>query len=247
MSVLERNNVTVSGHGTQPIVFAHGFGCDQHMWRFVAPAFEATHRVVLFDHVGAGRSDLHAFDSTKYGTLDGYAEDVLEICAALDLTGVIFVGHSVSAMIGVLAAAKEPDRFDRLVLVGPSPRYVNEGTTSGDSPARTSRDCWSSSTATTSAGPPRWPRRSWATRTGPRSRRSWRTASAGPTPTSRVISPGSRFSRTIGRIWPGCPSRRSCCSVRTTSSHRRQSASTSTGISPTAAWCSWRRRVTAPT
>ncbi len=127
MSVLERNNVTVSGHGTQPIVFAHGFGCDQHMWRFVAPAFEATHRVVLFDHVGAGRSDLHAFDSTKYGTLNGYAEDVLEICAALDLTDVIFVGHSVSAMIGVLAAAKEPDRFDRLVLVGPSPRYVNEG------------------------------------------------------------------------------------------------------------------------
>ncbi len=127
MSVLERNNVTVSGHGTQPIVFAHGFGCDQHMWRFVAPAFEATHRVVLFDHVGAGRSDLHAFDSTKYGTLNGYAEDVLDICAALDLTDVIFVGHSVSAMIGVLAAAKEPDRFDRLVLVGPSPRYVNEG------------------------------------------------------------------------------------------------------------------------
>ena len=127
MSVLERNNVTVSGRGTQPIVFAHGFGCDQHMWRFVAPAFEATHRVVLFDHVGAGRSDLRAFDRTRYGTLNGYAEDVLEICAALDLTDVVFVGHSVSAMIGVLAAAREPDRFDRLVLVGPSPRYVNDG------------------------------------------------------------------------------------------------------------------------
>ena len=127
MAVLERNNVKVSGSRGQPIVFAHGFGCDQNMWRFVVPAFEPQYRVVLFDHVGAGGSDLRAWNRAKYGSLDGYAGDVLEICAELDLRDVIFVGHSVSAMIGVLAAAREPDRFARLVLVGPSPRYVNDG------------------------------------------------------------------------------------------------------------------------
>ena len=127
MSVLKRNNVKVSGQGVQPIMFAHGFGCDQNMWRFVAPAFEAGYWVVLFDHVGAGRSDLSAYDRAKYGKLDGYAKDVLEICAELDLKNVIFVGHSVSAMIGALAARMEPDRFARLVMVGPSPRYVNDG------------------------------------------------------------------------------------------------------------------------
>src|SRR4051812_4843405 len=97
------------------------------MWRFVAPAFEPDFKVVLFDHVGHGRSDLRAFDRTKYATLHGYADDVLEICSALDLKDAAFVGHSVSAMIGALAAIKEPDRFERLVLVGPSPRYVNDG------------------------------------------------------------------------------------------------------------------------
>ena len=127
MSVLRRNNVTLSGRPDgQPVLFAHGFGCDQHMWRDVAPAFEATHRVVLFDHVGAGRSDPAAFDPDRYGSLQGYAADVLEICAELDLSRVVFVGHSVSAMIGVLAAAERPDLFDRLVLVGPSPRYVDD-------------------------------------------------------------------------------------------------------------------------
>jgi len=127
MDVLARNNVTV--HGPQdapPMLFAHGFGCDQHMWRHVAPAFAADHRVVLFDHVGAGGADPAAWDPERYASLDGYATDVLEICAALDLTGVVFVGHSVSAMIGVLAAGREPDRFAKLVLVGPSPRYVDE-------------------------------------------------------------------------------------------------------------------------
>jgi sigma-B regulation protein RsbQ len=132
MKTTLRNAVTVTGqsHG-QPMVFAHGFGCDQHMWRFVAPAFEDTHKVVLFDHVGAGRSDLSAYDPDRYASLDGYALDVLEIVHDLQLRDVIFVGHSVSAMIGVLAANREPELFDRLVLVGPSPRYIDEGTYRG--------------------------------------------------------------------------------------------------------------------
>ena len=108
------------------MVFAHGFGCDQNMWRFVAPAFEATRRVVVFDYVGFGASDLAAWDEGRYATLDGYARDVLEICAELDLKDVVFVGHSVSAMIGVLAANAEPERFEKLVLVGPSPRYIDD-------------------------------------------------------------------------------------------------------------------------
>ena len=127
MSVLERNAVALLGSGTKPMLFAHGYGCDQHMWRLVAPAFADTHRLVLFDHVGSGRSDLAQYDRAKYSSLRGYAQDVLEICDALDLRHGVFVGHSVSAMIGVLAAIEEPDRFDRLVLVGPSPRYVNDG------------------------------------------------------------------------------------------------------------------------
>lgn len=115
--------------GGQPMVFAHGFGCDQHMWRFVAPRFADRFRVVLFDYVGAGGSDLAAYDPERYETLDGYADDVLAICADLGLDDVVFVGHSVSAMIGALAAVKEPDRFDKLVFVGPSPRYIDDATT----------------------------------------------------------------------------------------------------------------------
>jgi len=127
VGVVERNNVVLSGSARgQPMVFAHGFGCDQNMWRYVAPAFEDRYRVVLFDHVGAGRSDLSAYDRAKYDALDGYAADVLEICRELELHDVIFVGHSVSAMIGLLAAAEDPARFDRLVLVGPSPRYLDD-------------------------------------------------------------------------------------------------------------------------
>jgi sigma-B regulation protein RsbQ len=110
----------------QPIVFAHGFGCDQNMWRYVAPRFEDDFRVVLFDHVGAGGSDVASYDPARYSSLAAYAEDVLEICRELDLRDVIFVGHSVSAMIGALAAAEEPDRFDKLVMVGPSPRYIDD-------------------------------------------------------------------------------------------------------------------------
>ena len=126
VDIQRRNNVRISGRGTQTIVFAHGFGCDQNMWRFVAPAFEDDYRVVLFDYVGSGKSDLGAYDEQRYASLDGYANDLLDVCDALDLSGAIFVGHSVSSMIGVLAAIREPERFSRLVLIGPSPRYVND-------------------------------------------------------------------------------------------------------------------------
>jgi len=107
-------------------VFAHGFGCDQNMWRLVAPEFERTHRVVLFDYVGAGKSDRAAYDPRRYASLDGYARDVLEICEALELREAVFVGHSVSAMIGALAAVTAPGLFRRLVMVGPSPRYIDD-------------------------------------------------------------------------------------------------------------------------
>lgn len=108
------------------MLFAHGFGCDQNMWRFVTPAFENDYKIVLFDYVGAGRSDVNAYDPNRYGNLGGYAQDVLDICAELDLHDVIFVGHSVSSMIGVLASLREPKRFSRLIMVGPSPRYIND-------------------------------------------------------------------------------------------------------------------------
>ena len=127
MHTTQRNAVTLTGDQSgQPMMFAHGYGCDQNMWRFVAPAFAATHRVVLFDHVGNGRSDLSAYDDDRYSTLDGYAGDVLEILHDNDLSDVIFVGHSVSAMIGLLAAAREPGLFHRLVMIGPSPRYLDD-------------------------------------------------------------------------------------------------------------------------
>ena len=109
------------------MILAHGFGCDQNMWRHVIPAFENDFRLVLFDYVGHGKADASAFDRTRYGTLEGYADDVLSICEALSIHDAVFVGHSVSAMIGVIAYLKQPDRFSKLVMVGPSPRYVNEG------------------------------------------------------------------------------------------------------------------------
>ena len=126
MTAAERNNVRISGLGTRPMLFSHGFGCDQNMWRLMAPAFEAEFRVVLFDHVGSGRSDIASYDRTKYATLNGYARDVLELCDELRLSDVIFVGHSVSAMIGVLAATQRPALFSALILIGPSPRYIND-------------------------------------------------------------------------------------------------------------------------
>jgi sigma-B regulation protein RsbQ len=125
-SVRVRNNVRESGNPLgRPIIFAHGFGCSQEVWREVVPAFEADFRIVLFDHVGAGDSDLSQYDYGKYDSLHGYADDVLGVVEELDLHDVVYVGHSVSSMIGVLAATRSPERFGALTLVCPSPRYTN--------------------------------------------------------------------------------------------------------------------------
>lgn len=124
--LLQRHNATFSGQGRRPMVFAHGFGCDQQMWRFVAPAFEPDHRVVLFDHIGCGKADIKAYDPKRHASIAGYASDVAELIEAADLHDVVFVGHSVSAMIGVLASLQIPQRISRMVLVCPSPRYLND-------------------------------------------------------------------------------------------------------------------------
>jgi sigma-B regulation protein RsbQ len=127
MNALTRHHVSVTGRADGPaIVFAHGFGCDQHMWRWVAPAFRDDFRVVLFDHAGAGEADPAAYDEERHASLQGYADDVVEICRELGITDGVFVGHSVSSMIGVLADAAAPELFDRLVMVGPSPRYIDD-------------------------------------------------------------------------------------------------------------------------
>ncbi|MCX5071058.1 alpha/beta hydrolase [Streptomyces sp. NBC_00513] len=127
MDIRRRNNVTVTGRADGPVLLlAHGFGCDQNMWRLVAPALAENYRLVLFDYVGSGHSDPSAWDEQRYSSLEGYARDVLEVCEELDLRNVTFVGHSVSAMVGVLAAANAPERFSRLVMVAPSPRYIDE-------------------------------------------------------------------------------------------------------------------------
>lgn len=131
MAILQRHNVNVTGSGERAMVFAHGFGCDQHMWRLIAPAFEKDFRVILFDHVGAGGSDLSAYDPAKYSSLNGYAEDVVNLCRTLGVRHGVFVGHSVSAMIGVLVTKTAPELFDDLVLVGPSPRYIDDGDYTG--------------------------------------------------------------------------------------------------------------------
>lgn len=126
VDVLARNNVGVSGAPTgRPIVFAHGYGCNREMWRHVAPAFETDHRVVVFDSVGVGGSDIAAYRPAKYDSLHGYADDLLEILEALDLRDAIVVGHSVSAMVAVLAANHDASRIGALVLLGPSPRYID--------------------------------------------------------------------------------------------------------------------------
>jgi sigma-B regulation protein RsbQ len=127
MTVLERNNVRVSGQGSTALVFAHGFGCDQNMWRYVAPAFQDRYKTVLFDTVGAGESDLSAYSFDKYSSLEGYADDVVDIIRTLKLEKPIFVGHSVSAIVGLLAHLKAPELLGTLVMVGPSPSYINDG------------------------------------------------------------------------------------------------------------------------
>jgi len=126
MNVLQRNNVRVVGKGTTPMLFAHGFGCAQQMWRYVWPAFEEEYKIVLFDYVGSGHSDTSAYNPERYANLNGYAEDVLDICRALDLKDVIFVGHSVSSMVGVLASIKIPDFFQKIIMISPSARYIND-------------------------------------------------------------------------------------------------------------------------
>ncbi len=125
--VLVRHAVTQRGTGTQPMLFLHGFGCDQNMWRFISPAFLDDYRLVLLDHAGCGASDVSVYDPERHTSLDAYADDVLAVCAALDLHDVILVGHSVSAMIAVLAANREPERFSRMILIGPSARYIDDG------------------------------------------------------------------------------------------------------------------------
>jgi len=126
MSVTRRHNVNISGSGERTIMFAHGFGCDQTMWEPVARNFEADFRTVLFDYLGHGRSDSSDYSAERYASLDAYAEDVVKIGRALELRGAIFVGHSVSAMIGALASLKAPEMFSDLVMVGPSPRYIDD-------------------------------------------------------------------------------------------------------------------------
>jgi sigma-B regulation protein RsbQ len=126
MTALKRNNVHVAGRGQQTLLFVNGFGCDQTIWRYILPALAEHYRLVLFDHVGAGLSDATAYNPQKYASLHGYAQDVLEICEELDLSAVTLVGHSVGAMIGALAAIQAPERFQRLLLLCPSPCYLNE-------------------------------------------------------------------------------------------------------------------------
>jgi sigma-B regulation protein RsbQ len=127
MKAVKRNNVKIIGKGEKPMLFAHGYGCDQNMWRYITPAFEDEYKIVLFDHVGFGKADTSDYVLERYSSLQSYAVDVLEICEELDLQDVIFVGHSVSAMIGVLASVLDPEKFSKLVLIGPSPRYINDG------------------------------------------------------------------------------------------------------------------------
>jgi sigma-B regulation protein RsbQ len=131
MNILTRNNVHISGKGETPMLFAHGFGCDQNMWRYITPAFESAYKIVLFDYVGSGNSDVSFYNEERYSSLNGYATDVLEICKELNLSNVIFVGHSVSSMIGLLAAIERPSVFSKLIMIGPSPCYINDKDYSG--------------------------------------------------------------------------------------------------------------------
>jgi sigma-B regulation protein RsbQ len=124
--ILIRNNVKILGEGSQVIMFAHGFGCAQSSWKFITDAFLQDYKVILFDYVGSGESDLSQYNQRKYATLEGYACDVIDIIEALELNNIIFVGHSVSSMIGMIAALQVPEAFKKLVFIGPSPRYLND-------------------------------------------------------------------------------------------------------------------------
>lgn len=125
-TIIDRNNIHILGKGNIPMLFLHGYGCDQQMWRFVYPASEDDYKVILMDHVGSGKSDLEAYDFEKYSSLNGYADDLLEIIEAFQLKETIIVAHSVSAMIALLAAAERPSLFSKLILLGPSPCYINK-------------------------------------------------------------------------------------------------------------------------
>ena len=126
LTILDRHHTRTFGQGTVPMIFAHGFGCDQNMWRFITPAFEPDYRITVFDYVGHGESARSSDAPEPRESLDAYATDVLDIAAALDIRDGVFVGHSVSAMIGALAAAREPHRFSTLIMIAPSPRYIND-------------------------------------------------------------------------------------------------------------------------
>lgn len=127
MNLIEqRNNVKVIGNGQKTLLFVHGYGCSQNMWRFMIPYFEKSYKVVLMDLVGSGKSNINAYDKEKYSTLRGYAQDILEVCDALELKSVLFIGHSVSSMIGLHASILRPDLFEKMVMIGPSPCYIND-------------------------------------------------------------------------------------------------------------------------
>jgi sigma-B regulation protein RsbQ len=126
MDIRKRNNVSVFGNGSKPMILAHGFGCGQNMWRYIWPAFENDYQIILFDYVGSGNSDVTAYNAERYSDLYGYAQDVIDICDELGLKQAIFVGHSVSSMVGVLASIKRPELFESLIMIGPSARYIND-------------------------------------------------------------------------------------------------------------------------
>ena len=124
--LISRNNITIHGTGSKSMFLVHGYGCDQNMWRFITPQFKDDYKIILIDLVGSGKSDENLYDYDKYSSLEGYAADVIEICDALNLKDVYLVGHSVSAMIGLLAAIKRPSLFKKLIMICPSPRYMND-------------------------------------------------------------------------------------------------------------------------
>lgn len=125
--ILKRNHVKVIGNGNRVILFAHGFGCDQNAWNRLTSFFSnEKNTLILFDYVGAGNSDISKYDAERYSTLNGYATDLIEICEALKLEHILFVGHSVSCMIGALAAIRNPSLFSNMIFIGPSPRYIND-------------------------------------------------------------------------------------------------------------------------